>query len=333
MKIRLLVGWGLLALTLLQPRNAQGQMGLTSVSGSTSLLSHDGWTLSADLKDSSIGLTSGMARLGVGSVDDFLTWKIALAAEKGKRSIFAKGAFVPGASAEVRVGRVWNSEGRAGGFSALYVSTSFDIAQRQMARATDPGAFKLWEETGSTASVGLGGQFAPVESWVLGLACSASWNHRIPEAKKPEEVQVIRQSGIDAGGHPITIADASERYIGSVSNSRAVGARFDLIGPRWNMVKVDASKAAGSQDSSKGRLRLPPTVAVLASASVTLPQDEHGVCSVAIGPGVFAPDRSTGLVGAILFELSDVTNADGNDAHLSDEIGVRVYVGVPWGEP
>lgn len=61
------------------------------------------------------------------------------------------------------------------------------------------------------------------------------------------------------------------------------------------------------------------------------PRAALAVYDFAVRPGVFAPNRATGLLGAILFELSDFTNSTGDSPNFGDQFGVRLHLGLPWG--
>jgi hypothetical protein len=312
---------GAALLALLFAGSAHAQMGLTAASGTTSLLSSDRWTLSADLMESAISLTAGVGKLSAGSVEWFRAGKLTLAADKGSRDLYVAGDFVPGGTIELRVGRTDNFSGSEGGFSALYASASYDVAQWSIAEQGALDTLVLSEKTGSTLALGLGAQFAPTERV---FQATGVWNHDVPTAARPSQVAVIRQMGVDAEGNAVVVTDLSDRYVGPTADSQGGTFRLDFTGPRWDLTAWEAAP-------NPLETKLPPTVAILAAVSVSALHHELPVYDFAIGPGVFAPNRATGLLGAILFELTDFTNASGENPHLADQLGVRLHLGLPWG--
>ena len=312
------------ALLLLAEGRAGAQMGLTTASGTTSLLSSDRWTLSADLMESSLSLTAGMSKLSKGSVEWFRAGKLTLAADKGSRDLYVAGDLVPGGTIELRVGRTDNFRRSGGGFWALYAAASYDVTEWSVAEQGAVDTLLLSEKTGSTLGLGLGTQFAPGERTVLGLQATAQWNREVPLAPRPSQVAVIRQMGFDAAGNAVVVTDLSDRFVGPTTDDRSGNFRLDFTGPRWDLASWEVAP-------NPAETRLPPTVAIMAAVSATVFEHALPMYDFAIGPGVFAPDRATGLLGAILFELSDFTNSTGESPNFGDQFGVRLHLGLPWG--
>jgi len=296
-------------------------MGLTVAEGTTSLISKESWTVSADLKESAIAVTKAYGSFGVPK-ERFTNLKVTLAAQKGKRDLFTKGDIVPGIALEGRQGWAFYSMKLGcgpcrGRFAAVYLSGSVEAANRKIAQREASGIFSLREETGTTGSIGLGAEFAPSICHTLGLQVAPQWSRRIPVAKTTQQVCVTRQVGIDEKGNPVVVSDCTERFVGPLADRRGLAVRMDYRGPRWpNTAKTPADLGA--------------TVSILGAVSMAAIDGQRPQYNVALGPGVFAPN-SQKLVGALLLELNDVTNTTGQVPHLSDQLSMRAYVGLPWG--
>jgi hypothetical protein len=71
-----------------------------------------------------------------------------------------------------------------------------------------------------------------------------------------------------------------------------------------------------------------PTFSLIGAVSSDLLKGEPPVYHAALGPALYAPLDPSRIVGALLFELDDLTNVGGLD--WSDRFSVRLYIGVPF---
>ena len=243
-------------------------------------------------------------------------------------------AVYPNGNGEGKLMLVWNSGGLRGkSLNEKYDDVAFTAARRYEAgngyrqfflRAildsiaqnivTQDGAtFTLGTDAGTTLGVGGGYNHGFTENVIWGVSASGLrlWNATDDAASKTVCVQ--SQSGVDANGNRVTVADCDQRFVGPLNDQWEGQVRSDFS---WVIRTLGGESAA--------------MIGLLGAASANFQQGANSSFNVSVGPAIYPPHRPGQVVFTALVELIDIGNRLGQSPTLADQLRFRVYVGVPF---
>lgn len=102
---------------------------------------------------------------------------------------------------------------------------------------------------------------------------------------------------------------------------------------RSDSAKYWTTEAKGAKtmfDQAKHDYRNVPQFAMIGAVSTDLRQYARTAYNIAIGPAVTPPLMPDNIVGALMLEVDDVTDASGQAPTFADRFAVRLYIGVPF---
>lgn len=326
--------------------HSAAQASLTAAEGGTAIIPKQQGFLSIDLTESKIGVrryaetvlkTGSLIRVcdvDFPVIDDHTEGavELALAAEEGKRTLLSKGAFSPGVEGSISFA-YFNEHGfvipttcppKAGGdveidpqtrgYHAFFVKLRGEWVTRNTFEAGSGPSPQITTEDGSGATVGLSAGFnlAWTERRVLGASLEVAHEWASPADADPQSVCTSSVTGTNAEGTPVSVQTCEDRYLGPLDEYNVATGRIDYV------TKLGVPKV--------GR----PSLGVIAAASVTARSGLHPTYSLALGPTFHPAGSPSRIQGGALFELQDITNANGKHPNLRDQFIVRVYVGLPF---
>jgi len=227
------------------PQGAHAQRSITAASGTTSIITRSQSELSVDAKDVGVTLLLADGVTGL-PVEWFNNALLTVSAEKGKRTLFSKGDFVPGVKLEDRFGRFYYNEDL--GYHAVYVNAAYEIIGRKIARYLDSAqtTLSLKESVGTSTSLGLGWNWKRhPTSGTLGLNVTATHNVALPSAKQTSQVCTSQAVAVDTAGMVVTVDSCAERYVGPIGTVPTGQFRVDYLTGRFPQRRL----AARVQDS------------------------------------------------------------------------------------
>lgn len=251
------------------------------------------------------------ARLSLAWVQEFqgsgLVPYAGAAARKGESDMFAGFDFNPGWEAGALGFLLIGPADRQG---AVSVALGFQGTERKLVRYSDDSTVvTLTEEGQRDLTVRLGGELPVSSGVVVGLGASVRREWDSPGVAKAVEVCVMT----DAGGG-LVIPSCTDRYVGQLGDYWAGQFRADVV--------ADVLALGGA--------RAGPHLALLAGGAVDVGQEADARFNVGAGVGITVARYPGHLIVGALFELHDLTDANGQAPTFADKAAVRVEFGIPF---
>lgn len=294
-----LVGAALLVVTIasLGPR-AAGQTSYRLANGPTSLVPRVSGFAHADFAE---------ARLSLGFVQEFAASGLGLvpyagaAARKGESDMFAGFDFNPGWEAGVLGFLLVGPAERRG---AVSIALGYQRTERKLVQYNEDSTLVTLTEDAQSDLTGTVGVNYPVSSdVVLGVGASVR-----REWKSPGTIRAVEVCVLTDAGQGLILPSCVDRYPVNLDDFWAGQVRADVVG---NVVRL-------------GSARTRPHLAVLGGASIDLGQRAAARFNVGAGVGVTAVRYPGHVLLAALFELHDVTDANGQVPEFADKAVVRL---------
>ena len=253
------------------------------------------------------------ARLSLAWVQEFQASGLGIvpyagaAARKGESDMFAGFDFNPGWEAGVLGFLLVGSAERRG---AVSVALGFQSTERKLVQYSDDSTLVTLTEMGQRdLTVRLGGEVPVSSGVVVGLGASVRREWDSPGVAKAVEVCVMT----DAGGG-LVLPSCTDRYAVPLADYWAGQFRADVV--------ADVLALGGA--------RAGPHLALLGGASVDVGQEADARFNVGAGVGVTVARYPGHLIVGALFELHDLTDANGQAPTFADKVAVRVEFGIPF---
>jgi hypothetical protein len=247
------------------------------------------------------------------------TTRVAVATQKNKRSILARGEFSPSLTLERR--EFWGNQTKLALLN-FYLGGRIEITDNSYAAYTDATEtiFNLDHEVGTTVALTLGTNiFSNAAEWrngTLGLAVEARRGWNSPGIRTAQSVCVDKATAVDGDGNPVRVTKCEDRFVGALEDLNSLHARADFVGLRFRLpAQADTARMS---------------IGVLAGVSSDLVRGNAPAYNFGIGPALFTPKNPDILVAALLFEVNDATNSSGQLDDFSDRLAVRLYLAVPF---
>jgi hypothetical protein len=93
---------------------------------------------------------------------------------------------------------------------------------------------------------------------------------------------------------------------------------------------TESKGAKTAFDQAKHDYRNVPQFAMIGAVSTDLRQYARTAYNVAVGPAVTPPLMPDNIIGALMLEVDDITDASGQVPTFADRFAVRLYIGVPF---
>jgi hypothetical protein len=93
---------------------------------------------------------------------------------------------------------------------------------------------------------------------------------------------------------------------------------------------TESKGAKTAFDQAKHDYRNVPQFAMIAAVSTDLRQYSRTAYNVAVGPAVTPPLMPDNIIGALMLEVDDISDASGQVPTFADRFAVRLYIGVPF---
>ena len=261
------------------------------------------------------------------------TLDISAAAQAGKRAIISGGEFVPGADASVGIVHVFEQgfeppetcPSRAAadtaqlalhsrGYDAVYVNVRGSLADRAMANplSLKPTVLALVDHAGGALGPVLGINHAFTESTILGSSLDVAREWASPGDAQPQTACTLTTVGTLKNGTPAIVEKCSARYLGPLPNDWRSQLRLDYT-----------TKIARHIGGSGPALGLYAAAAAVARTTAKTSYD------LSIGPTLHPTGKPSQILGAALFELTDVTDANKQNPMFSQRLSLRLYAALP----
>jgi hypothetical protein len=319
------------------------QASLETAEGGTSIIPRSSGFVSVDFAESRIGLRrysekfvgdtdvkTTMCGVQVAIIADHVerAFEIALEAEKGKRAILAKWDFVPGIETSYSWSRYWERgyvvpdpcppdggaiDPQTLGYSAVFFKITAGWVERSVVTPTgsSPVVFTTEDGSGTTLLGTLGWNYAWTERQVFGIAVEGGREWNSPAGDDPQSVCSVIADGQDGEGQATVIQSCEDRFLGPLDDFTVGKMRTDFV-------------------TQIGRVRDGrPSFGLLAAASTVVRNERKPTYNVALGPTLHPADAPSTVRGALLLEVRDITNSNGQADKFRDRVGVRLYVGLP----
>jgi hypothetical protein len=263
-------------------------------------------TVPIEEQDACIRKSMGLDSAGRSYVEG----NVALAAEKGKRSLLTGGELTPGVEAALALGFILERAG--GGYYNPYVSLSTSARALDVAEpsAGVPNTYVLGSDTETTLALGGGINVFPRENWGIGLSLRAQRAWSSPGSARPKQVCTQRASGVDTSGVPVSIADCQNRYIAPLGTVESLDPRIEAL---YNFNRRSGAESLGLVGSLSAKLR----------------EDGHPAWNAAFGPVLHPAGAPHKIRAAVLVMAEDFTDSGEQSLELKDIVSVRLFVAIP----
>jgi len=258
-----------------------------------------------------------------------LTTDLAVAAKKGKRSLLSSGSFVPGFDLSFTAARFFEHgfappakcpSGDNGfdvvsnGYDALFLSLVSEIADRKTVEVSSSGANKLTtmqEVAGPSLGLKGGWNHAFGSARILGLDLEGVHDWKTVGDDDPSSVCTQSAAGVDKNGNVVTVQQCEDRFIGPLPDAWHGRARVDWTQKLWRAPKGG------------------PAIGFLAAASLTTRSTKAPTYGFVLGPTLHPKDKPSNILGAMLFEVTDLTNSTHKHPTVLKMLNVRLVLGLP----
>jgi hypothetical protein len=258
--------------------------------------------------------------------------EFAIAAEKGKRTLLSKGKLTPGVEVSLSLARFIEHgfkapptcppatqgntaiDAESRGYHAVFVEVLGDWVARSTALTVPGTTPQIRTEDTSGTSLGLRGglNYAWTERQVGGIAVDISREWNSPGGADPQSVCVESVTGVDEEGSPTRVEKCEERLLAPLDDYNVGRLRLDFV------TKLGKPRADR------------PSLGAAAAASVVARSTLKPVYNVAIGPTLHPTGSPSRVIGGALFEVLDITNANGKHPDTADKLVFRLFVGLPF---
>jgi hypothetical protein len=245
----------------------------------------------------------------------FLDASVGIVGDKGKKSIFAGGTFAPGLDLGFTIRhQIEDPSPTHGGYTEFFAGVT--AATRPLSVATFAHDATTIDDR-SERSFGLTGGVNKFLRENLGVGAGLSVKRALgsPGLQKPVSLCTIRQADTTSDAQVVQATKCDDGFIAPLSDQWVASYRLDLLKNFTTSKVVD-----GSAVESFG---------IVASFNVAKRTDTDAVISVAAGPTLHPKGAPHKVLAAILFGLSDITDAAKTGRKLKDKFSATLYFGIP----
>jgi hypothetical protein len=323
---------------------AQAQSQLTAAGGTSSIVTDRGF-LTIDVNQAKVGLhvfhaspQSGahvqrLCGIDVPRIEDHTeeTGDVSAAAQAGKRSIFSQGQFVPGGDASFGIVHVFEHGVEAPtcprpgtadtllglrslGYDAIFLNVRASLVDRALADrvVASPGEIAFVDHAGGFLGPVVGVNHAFSESAILGAALDVAREWASPGDAQPQTACTLTAEGTLSNGTPAIVEKCQARYVGPLPDD-------------WrSQLRVDYTTKLIKNLTGTG-----PSLGLYAAAAAVARTTAKTSYALSVGPTVHPPGKPSQILGAALFELADITDANKQNPMFNQRISLRLYAALP----
>ena len=166
---------------------------------------------------------------------------------------------------------------------------------------------------------------------------SATWIRDTTAQSRAQAAQKAAQQTLALRSHALADAEAQvtsveqlSTYFRALHERDTAAAEATLRSDSAKYWATESKSAKSAFDQARHDYRNVPQFAVIGAVSTDLRQYTRTAYNIAVGPAVTAPLMPDNIIGALMLEVDDVTDASGQAPTFADRFAVRLYIGVPF---